>query len=491
MAVELPARVIARIKSCRTLPTMPGVALRIVDICRSDDVSLAEIADVLKQDPALAARILRYANGAASGARGQVASVHRATILLGALTVQTLALSFSLTSSLQSKMVRGFDHKAYWQRSLFCAAAAQAIAKALGTGASEMLLIASLLQDVGMLALAHALGAEYTTVVDNAGKLHEELVAAERLAFGFDHAAVSAWLANEWKLPQVFIEAAEASHSESTAEVAPCSGRPPSIVAPIALASHIADIFCVANVAVATQRAEAIAARLLGLSSEQLAAVLATTTENVAFGAALLDIDQGQPEKIQQVLDDARESLLALSVRSSLERQALEEISLRDPLTSLWNRAYVDRQLEALFGEATGSASPLAVAFCDIDHFKVINDTYGHTLGDQVIRLVARRLTGGLRDDTDVVGRYGGEEFVVLLPKTPAHHARTVCERLRESVGSGTVATDSGQIVRCTISIGVALSDATVTTARDLLKAADRALYAAKHGGRNRVCVAS
>ena len=488
MPVELPARIVARIKSCRTLPTMPGVALRIVEICRSDDISLGEIADVLQHDPALAARILRYANGASSGGRGQVESVKRATILLGALTVQTLALSFSLTSSLQSKMVRGFDHKAYWRRSLFCAAAAQAVAKSLGSGSSEMLLIASLLQDVGMLALAHALGPEYTTVVDNAGKLHEELVAAERAAFGFDHAAVSAWLANEWKLPAVFVEAAEASHMEPVLEAAPSSGRPPSITAPIALASHVADIFCVENVAVAAQRAEAVA-QILGITHEMLDNVLAATTENVAFGAALLDIDQGPPEKITQVLDDARESLLAVSVRSSLERQALEEISLRDPLTKLWNRIHIDRQLEALFREAMAPEGALAVAFCDIDYFKNVNDTYGHAVGDQVLRMVARRLTGALHE-TDMVGRYGGEEFVVLLPKTPAHHARGVCERLRESVSASGVVTEFGHTVRCTISIGLAVSGQTANTARDLLRAADGALYAAKRGGRDRVCVA-
>ena len=124
---ELPKSIVTRIKSCRTLPTMPGVALRIVDLCRSEDVSLGEVAEVLKQDPALAARILRYANGSAVGVRGSVTSVQRASVLLGALTVQTLALSFSLTTSMQATRIGGFDHRRYWRRSLFCAASAQAI----------------------------------------------------------------------------------------------------------------------------------------------------------------------------------------------------------------------------------------------------------------------------------------------------------------------------------------------------------------------------
>ena len=480
---ELPKSIVTRIKSCRTLPTMPGVALRIVDLCRSEDVSLGEVAEVLKQDPALAARILRYANGSAVGVRGSVTSVQRASVLLGALTVQTLALSFSLTTSMQATRIGGFDHRRYWRRSLFCAASAQAIATFLRTPSPEVLFIAALLQDVGMLVLAHTLGTEYTRVVDEAGAMHDDVVAAERGALGFDHAAVTAMLAHDWNLPSLFVEAAHASHGGT-----PRNG-PPGAAEAIALSSYIADIFCVEDVALASQRAQAVAHGLLGMTREDLEQVLASTAQIVAKGAELVDVDPGPPESIAQIFEDARESMLALTVRSSLERQALEDVSLRDPLTKLWNRAHVDRRLDALSRDANSTGSPLSVAFCDVDEFKKVNDTYGHAAGDEVLKHVATRLAGALRE-ADLVGRYGGEEFVVLLPKTTPRDAHRVCERLREAVGGATMPLDDGRVVRVTISIGLASLAPTTTSAMELLKGADGALYVAKRSGRNRVCAA-
>jgi diguanylate cyclase (GGDEF)-like protein len=482
---ELPKSIVARIKACRTLPTMPGVAMRIVELCRSEDVSLSEVADVLKQDPALSARILRYANGSAVGVRGSVTSVQRASVLLGALTVQTLALSFSLTTSLQATRVGGFDHRRYWRRSLFCAASAQAVAAQLGMPQPEVLFIVGLLQDVGMLVLAHTLGAEYTRVVDDAGPVHEDLVAAEQAALGFDHAAVTAMLAEDWNLPRLFVEGARASHGGAEAHVA----STPSVADVIAVSSYLADIFCVGDVALASQRAQAAAHTALGMSRDDLERVLSNTTAIVAAGAELVDVDPGPPEHVAQIFEDARESLLALTVRSSLERQALEDVSLRDPLTRLWNRSHVDRRLDGVFRDARATGTALAVAFCDVDEFKKVNDTYGHAAGDEVLKHVAKRLAAALRE-SDLVGRYGGEEFVVLLPKTTPRDAHRVCERLREAVGGSAATLEDGRTVRVTVSIGLASMSPATPSATELLKAADGALYVAKRSGRNRVCAA-
>jgi diguanylate cyclase (GGDEF)-like protein len=201
-----------------------------------------------------------------------------------------------------------------------------------------------------------------------------------------------------------------------------------------------------------------------------------------------VDVDPGSPENIAAIFEDARESLLALTVRCSLERQALEDVSQRDPLTQLWNRAYVDRRLDGFFRDA-GAGPGFALAFCDVDEFKRVNDTYGHAAGDDVLKSVAKRLAGALRE-ADFVGRYGGEEFVVLLPKTSGRDAHRVCERLRESVGSTPIVLEDGRAVRVTISIGLASLASGTASAMDLLRAADGALYVAKRSGRNRVCAA-
>lgn len=487
MSEIIPKAVVARIQSSRTLPTMPGVALSIVKLCESEDASVNEIAEVVQQDPALSVRILRYANGTSFGVRGSVTTVRRAAALLGSTTVKTLALSFSLTASMQATKVGGFDHRRYWLRSLFCAASAQAIATSRGMHSPEVLFISSLVQDLGMLVLAHALGDEYTTVIDHAGKLHHEVVAAERAKFGFDHADVTAWLATEWSLPTVFRSVAEASHGPIVAQPPSAGGPPTAVDLPILLSSHIADIFCADDVALACQRAEAVATALFGMTHEDFSGVLAHTTKIASAGAALLNIDPGPPGNMAHILESARDVLRALTTRSTERRKAVSDVSVRDPLTGLWNRAHVDGQIEALLGEANRSGDSLVVALCDIDMFRSVNDSYGRAVGDEVLWTVGRRLSEGLHD-SGVVGRYGGEEFVVVLPKTALHQGEDLCERLREAVDATVITARDGRPVRATVSFGVAATGEGVTTLPALLQAAGGALRDAKRSGRNRVC---
>jgi diguanylate cyclase (GGDEF)-like protein len=123
----------------------------------------------------------------------------------------------------------------------------------------------------------------------------------------------------------------------------------------------------------------------------------------------------------------------------------------------------------------------------DIDHFKNVNDTYGHAVGDQVLQVVSTRCKKAVRE-VDVLGRYGGEEFASLLLETEANGGRVVAERLRKAVAEPSINTDDGEII-VTISLGIAVLDKDCRDLDDLLRRADRALYAAKQGGRNQVAV--
>jgi diguanylate cyclase (GGDEF)-like protein len=136
---------------------------------------------------------------------------------------------------------------------------------------------------------------------------------------------------------------------------------------------------------------------------------------------------------------------------------------------------------------AVRTSSPLAVALLDLDRFKQINDTYGHLIGDEVLRQIADTMTGVLRD-YDVAGRFGGEEFVMLLPQTRAPDAFKIADRVRARIGRLPIVTTSGEQVAVTVSIGVAALDAgSSRELTDLLAAADAALYRAKASGRDQV----
>ena len=168
----------------------------------------------------------------------------------------------------------------------------------------------------------------------------------------------------------------------------------------------------------------------------------------------------------------------------------LQEQAERDPLTGLHNRRFLDDALERELAGCTQSGVPLTLVLIDIDRFKRINDTYGHPAGDEMIRRLADLLRERVRDDGLIACRYGGEEFLMMLPGTPVAEALDMAEELRATFESLEVVS-AGQTMRTTLSIGVAGCPEHGTKAQSLVLRADQALYEAKLRGRNRVVRAS
>ncbi len=171
--------------------------------------------------------------------------------------------------------------------------------------------------------------------------------------------------------------------------------------------------------------------------------------------------------------------------------QSTMEMAVTDGLTGLHNRRYLERHLTTLVQQATAREKPLSVLILDIDHFKSINDTYGHAAGDEVLREFSRRVRKAVRG-IDLACRLGGEEFVVAMPDTDAALALLVAERLRQKIGGEPFATgEAGVSVSVTVSIGICSLTSPDDTADALVKRADAALYLAKRDGRNRVVAAA
>ncbi len=165
-------------------------------------------------------------------------------------------------------------------------------------------------------------------------------------------------------------------------------------------------------------------------------------------------------------------------------------LAYKDPLTSVYNRRYMDAHLDRKIMEIAETGKPVSVLILDLDHFKLVNDDYDHDAGDDVLREFAKRIGKGLRD-SDMVARYGGEEFVVVMPDTEIDVARTVAERLREAVCNETFKlTGWDKDLTVTMSVGAACTGDPQETSKALLIRADGALYKAKETGRNRVVCA-
>jgi two-component system cell cycle response regulator len=190
-------------------------------------------------------------------------------------------------------------------------------------------------------------------------------------------------------------------------------------------------------------------------------------------------------ELLARVRTQVRRQRYAERLRNSV--QASMEAAITDALTGLHNRRYVDANLSGLVEDAARRSRPLAVMIMDIDRFKSVNDTYGHDVGDEVLREVARRIKECTRSQ-DLLARFGGEEMIAVLPESNMASALQVAERIRERVEREPFAFANGtRSLRITLSIGLAVMRHVAEKPADLFRRADEALYRAKNAGRNRV----
>ena len=199
----------------------------------------------------------------------------------------------------------------------------------------------------------------------------------------------------------------------------------------------------------------------------------------------LLMLDVSEQENALMRLKKQNEELQQRLTDIEQLKNRIREQSIRDPLTNLFNRRFLNEFMERELALARRNQKPLAVVMLDLDHFKQLNDQFGHQTGDKVIEMVAKHLLRQSRR-TDILFRYGGEEFLVILPNTSATQARHLAENWRVHVEQAQVFAKH-QAVNITLSAGVAVYPEHGTTTFNLIQAADEALYQAKAAGRNQV----
>ena len=233
-----------KVKACKSLPIMSPLASRILKMCQDEDTEASKLADVIAQDPGMAAQILFMANSAYyGGARHKVTSIAQGVNLLGFTTIANLALSFCfyrLIKDIKDTSPTGFDHVPFWRRSIFASMAARAIGKYFGHADTELMFIAALLQDIGILALNEVASGELAALQGEIIKSHAALYGLELEHLGVDHSQIGAWLAQQWDLPEEFQVAILYSHTPELFETPPDFQ---SLVDVVSLSSVIADMW--------------------------------------------------------------------------------------------------------------------------------------------------------------------------------------------------------------------------------------------------------
>ena len=480
-----------KIRQCPSLPSLPAIALQVVELAQKENVDIAEIARIISKDPALSSKILRTVNSSFYGRSQSIGTISHALVILGLQSVKTLVLGFSLVNRLTKSRAKGFSHLKYWRRSVCAATAARILSSKLQLVQQEEIFLAALLADIGMLVLDQVLSDQYGEICESA-VTHEQLVNAESAALGLTHADATKILAEQWKLPPV-LAIPMSCHQSPHLVKDPLLHRLTQVVY---LAGRCADVFVEKDAAPAIAEVRKICSgqyKIPEIDCDAMLDEIGTRTKEVA---TLFEVSISDAASYESILRKANETLVELTLRTqqqaaNLARQnsQLKVEATTDGLTGLANRAHLERFVAQHFAAASDSHKPLSVLMLDVDHFKHVNDRHGHPVGDQVLRILGRVLRAAARAQ-DLAARYGGEEMVLIMPATTRATAAAVAESIRRTIAAKPIKCEELS-VPITVSVGVASYEpgGPLRDPGHLIKAVDMAVYAAKHSGRNCVKV--
>ena len=501
---QLSDSLLTMLKTCTDLPSPPAIATKIIELSSCETSGLSEVADVVSIDPALSAKLLRMANSPLYTKQRKVENLRQAILLFGLNGTLNIALSFSLKQSAVENRNSGLDYNLYWKRSLASAMLAQDIIQRLGNSSKDCAFLAGLLQDIGMLALDKAKPDLYKNIGLNQAK-HEALCELEQDILNADHSIVGTWLLEEWHLPGNLLRPIQYSHA-AIYDDQECES---DLSKAVACSSLFADIFIANENDIHTLLSTTIsqAKNIISLSNKEFHSIIETASENYSDLAQMFDIEFDNPNMLEFISEQAKEVLILRNLNQiketeSLQKAArklesktaeLEELNRRDGLTKLFNRRYFDESIEVEFNNSTKYQWPLGLIFIDIDFFKKINDTLGHDAGDDVLRQVASTLLECTRD-SDIVSRYGGEEFTIILPGTNEEGVDITCNRIVNAFRNTSIKLNNSKIAHVTVSAGACIYDGCDKKIKDwyeLVRQADQATYQSKNNGRDQYCIAN
>lgn len=518
---ELPPLLIKQLEKCTSLPSLPAVAIKVINLAKQPTAGTVDLAHIIEADPSLSAKILSAANSSYY-TTGSFNSLQQAINRLGMETSLALALSFSLVR-IKSK-TKGLDLDRYWKRAAISGLVVRELNKISNLSFDiERVYLAAILQDIGMLALNEIQPAAYKQLCLLA-KNHLELAHLEEEKFGASHLSVGYWLGNTWSLPSRFNKLILASHTP--AQQINNSRSKHNNLRVLAFAGLVADTWLHTDRKLAMTLAYQASQSYLNLTEHEFNHLLLQVQEKLPEIARLFELSM--PKKIDpfKLLQEAQQLLVErnLSLMQKLAKQESELASLsleskqlqkqlnKDSLTGTHNRQYIKQQLDLHFKEVQKTQGVLSAVFIDLDFFKQINDGYGHAVGDEVLIAFATKLKQ-LTPKGCFAGRYGGEEFVVLLPNNDLANAKDFALELQKELAALPLliyekktkkiihVKDLQQIenlnpaqeekISISASIGLAEYDPNQETKfakpDDLVNAADQAMYDAKRTGRNRI----
>lgn len=509
-----------------TLPSMPGAVLRLLQVFSDPDVSVDDVVDVLRTDPALASRILKAANSSIVGASRPTSELKRAAMMLGKKTVTTLALSFSLEDRSLTDGDQATLFKRFWMQSFVTGIAASVLAKKYRCVAADEAFVVGLLSRIGRLGALTFAGDEYASAVDMCEQSGREVDRVELVKLDGSCEELTQVYLKEWNLPEQFcLQIAAMSDSANDDRLGQVERRKiTSDLQPgelFRIAGAVGSLYVGENAGISLATLHELLANLGDDTEQKLDELMQDVLEEFSGYADMLDIPADHIGSAASLRDKATAQLIEITMRadtagrnsqsaettdtpkveletaegaateamhSEMEwlRRRVEDLARQltiDPMTKVYNRDYFDRHLQSVIAICRGEQTPASVLFVDVNKFKRINDTFGHQVGDSVICCVASALAENVRDE-DIVARYGGDEFVVLCQTTQLSGLDSQAARISNRL-TGLVVKHDGKDLPISLAIGGAtgIPGRETDFDRKLLHEADLAMYHAKEVG--------
>lgn len=481
---------LAKLIDTNGLPSPPGVAFRLLELYDKEDVEISEISQVIGADPVLASKLISYCNSPLLARAMQVSSVNQAVVAVGLRAVKMISLSFSLMSTPESKREESFfDYTKFWNRSLATAIAARTIAEHIRSDRESCFLM-GLMLNIGQLAMGHAFQLEYQVASKEARSAGKSLTEMELEKWSIDRYELGAELLQQWRFPTQMTDIIRDHGNRET----PQTNGVSEIRKTLEIADQMAELLFLEEV-----QGEWVdlmkhnACEQLEIEPEAFDALFDQFVQSWSEYASVLSFDCSHAKTFEELESQARRGIAEMSMglfaenaKINEENQELRTNVFMDSLTGLKNRRAYNKEAEAELERCKRANGMFVMMVIDIDHFKAVNDQFGHDVGDKLLIRVAETLIDHTRR-YDTVFRIGGEEFVVMLADFDPHAIETAAERFRNSIESLEFDSD-GEKLQVTVSIGVACCAARSRELDEIFKEADQALYDAKSEGRNRCC---
>ncbi len=494
--MSVPDKLTHRLNNCSSLVSLPAIALQVIDMAEDPDVGLSDVERTIRNDPALSAKLIRVANSPLFARTKNIDSILQALTLLGLDSALSLALSFSLMGSLK-KEDGGQDSQTFWQRSIIAAIIARELGDRAAIHNQGALFLAGLLQDLGILALKQLEPETYTELFV-ASTDHASLCKAEKQHFACDHAAIGAQLAEAWHLPALLINTIANSHSLNAEPNPDEEGLFQNC---IGLSGIIADLWIGDN-GLEYNEETANTLKHLGIDEQQMESLVDKVLQEIPELSKLFEVELINNADVEAVLARSKDVLMIRDLHKESQQQRpqtdhidkhsrkVTELSKRDRLSGLYNRAHLEKILNMEFDSACHHGSPLSLAFIDVDHFEDVNKRYGQSIGDIVIKTIARLLEKN-KEKTDIATRFDGVKFVLVMPGSGNGAAEATTRRILDTLQDNPLELGDDLRVSISVSIGVSVhnQEHRFKSCDRLLKAADIALQRAKQNDQEHICL--